>query len=52
MGRPVLELEQLRLRYPGSDTWTLDGLNLSLEPGRPSPWWDLQAVAKARWRGP
>ena len=33
MGRPVLELEQLRLRYPGSDTWTLDGLNLNLEPG-------------------
>ena len=33
MGRPVLELEQLRLRYPGSNSWTLDGLNLSLEPG-------------------
>ncbi|WP_115024523.1 ABC transporter ATP-binding protein [Synechococcus sp. UW69] len=33
MGRPVLELEQLRLRYPGSEYWTLDGLNLSLEPG-------------------
>ena len=33
MGRPVLELEQLRLRYPGSECWTLDGLNLSLEPG-------------------
>ena len=33
MGRPVLELEQLRLRYPGSENWTLDGLNLSLEPG-------------------
>jgi len=33
MGRPVLELEQLRLRYPGSESWTLDGLNLSLEPG-------------------
>ena len=33
MGRPVLELEQLRLRYPGSEQWTLDGLNLSLEPG-------------------
>ena len=33
MGRPVLELEQLRLRYPGSEHWTLDGLNLSLEPG-------------------
>ena len=33
MGRPVLELEQLRLRYPGSAHWTLDGLNLSLEPG-------------------
>jgi peptide/nickel transport system ATP-binding protein len=26
MGRPVLELEQLRLRYPGSEHWTLDGL--------------------------
>ncbi len=33
MGRPVLELEQLRLRYPGSEHWTLDGLDLSLEPG-------------------
>ena len=33
MGRPVLELEQLRLRYPGSEHWTLDGLNLRLEPG-------------------
>ena len=33
MGRPVLELEQLRLRYPSSEHWTLDGLNLSLEPG-------------------
>ena len=33
MVRPVLELEQLRLRYPGSESWTLDGLNLSLEPG-------------------
>ena len=33
MVRPVLELEQLRLRYPGSESWTLDGLNLRLEPG-------------------
>ena len=30
---PVLELNQLRLRYPGSNHWTLDGLNLSLIAG-------------------
>lgn len=29
----VLTLNQLRLRYPGSETWTLDGLNLSLSSG-------------------
>ncbi|NDD45129.1 MAG: ATP-binding cassette domain-containing protein, partial [Synechococcaceae bacterium WB9_4xB_025] len=29
----VLELKQLRLRYPSSDRWTLDGLDLELEPG-------------------
>ena len=29
----VLELQQLRLRYPGSPVWTLDGLDLRLEPG-------------------
>ena len=33
MSRPVLELEQLRLRYPGSDRWTLNGLDLSLTSG-------------------
>ena len=33
MSRPVLELEQLRLRYPGSDRWTLNGLDLSLMSG-------------------
>ena len=33
MARPVLELNQLKLRYPGSDSWTLDGLDLSLEAG-------------------
>jgi peptide/nickel transport system ATP-binding protein len=33
MARPVLELNQLKLRYPGSDRWTLDGLDLSLEAG-------------------
>ena len=33
MARPVLELNQLKLRYPGSDHWTLDGLDLSLEAG-------------------
>ena len=33
MSRPVLELEQLRLRYPGNDHWTLNGLDLSLEAG-------------------
>ena len=29
----VLELKQFRLRYPGSQTWTLDGLDLRLHPG-------------------
>ena len=29
----VLELDQFRLRYPGSQTWTLDGLDLRLHPG-------------------
>ena len=29
----VLELEQFRLRYPGSQAWTLDGLDLRLHPG-------------------
>lgn len=29
----VLELRQLRLRYPGSSAWTLDGLDLRLEAG-------------------
>lgn len=33
MSRPVLELEQLRLRYPGSDRWTLNGLDLTLMSG-------------------
>ena len=33
MSRPVLELEQLRLRYPGNDDWTLNGLDLTLEAG-------------------
>ncbi|WP_037990950.1 ABC transporter ATP-binding protein [Synechococcus sp. CC9616] len=33
MAQPVLELEQLRLRYPGSEHWTLDGLDLDLHPG-------------------
>ena len=33
MAQPVLELEQLRLRYPGSEHWTLDGLDLELHPG-------------------
>ena len=33
MSRPVLELEQLRLRYPGSDRWTLNGLDLTLRSG-------------------
>ena len=33
MSRPVLELEQLRLRYPGNDHWTLNGLDLTLEAG-------------------
>jgi peptide/nickel transport system ATP-binding protein len=33
MARPVLELNQLKLRYPGSDSWTLNGLDLSLEAG-------------------
>ncbi len=29
----VLELERLRLRYPGSERWTLDGLDLQLAQG-------------------
>ena len=29
----VLELRQFRLRYPGSQTWTLDELDLRLHPG-------------------
>ena len=29
----VLELQQLRLRYPSSPAWTLDGLDLRLAPG-------------------
>ena len=29
----VLELNQFRLRYPGSQAWTLDGLDLRLRPG-------------------
>ena len=33
MQRPVLELEQLRLQYPGSNHWTLDGLDLQLNRG-------------------
>ena len=33
MAQPVLELEQLRLRYPGSEHWTLNGLDLELRPG-------------------
>ena len=33
MARPVLELNQLKLRYPGSDRWTLNGLDLSLQAG-------------------
>ena len=33
MARPVLELNQLKLRYPGGDGWTLDGLDLCLNPG-------------------
>ena len=33
MARPVLELNQLKLRYPGSDSWTLNGLDLCLEAG-------------------
>jgi len=33
MSRPVLELEQLRLRYPGNEHWTLNGLDLTLEAG-------------------
>ena len=33
MAQPVLELEQLRLRYPGSEHWTLNGLDLKLHPG-------------------
>ena len=33
MDRPVLELEQLRLQYPSSNNWTLNGLDLRLEAG-------------------
>ena len=33
MPQPVLELNQLRLQYPGSDHWTLDGLDLALHAG-------------------
>ena len=33
MPQPVLELEQLQLRYPGSNHWTLDGLDLRLQAG-------------------
>ena len=33
MERPVLELEQLRLKYPGAERWTLDGLDLRLNAG-------------------
>ena len=33
MDRPVLELEQLRLQYPSSSNWTLNGLDLRLEAG-------------------
>ena len=33
MPQPVLELEQLQLRYPGSNHWTLDGLDLQLQAG-------------------
>ena len=33
MARPVLELNQLKLRYAGSDSWILNGLDLSLEAG-------------------
>lgn len=29
----VLELEKFRLRYPNSQAWTLDGLDLRLQPG-------------------
>ena len=29
----VLELSQLRMRYPRSADWTLDGLNLSIKSG-------------------
>ena len=52
MSRPVLEIEQLRLRYPGSDRWTLNGLDLTLRSGRPWPWWGPRAVAKAPWPVP
>ncbi len=33
MPQSVLELKQLRLRYPGSERWTLDGLDLQLHSG-------------------
>ncbi|MGB1621799.1 MAG: ABC transporter ATP-binding protein [Synechococcus sp.] len=33
MPQPVLELNQLRLQYPGNDHWTLDGLDLTLQAG-------------------
>ena len=29
----VLKLDQFRLRYPGSQAWTLDGIDLRLHPG-------------------
>ena len=29
----ILELEQLQLRYPGADHWTLNGLDLRIAPG-------------------
>ncbi|HGY5553580.1 MAG TPA: ATP-binding cassette domain-containing protein, partial [Prochlorococcus sp.] len=29
----ILELNQLRMRYPRSTDWTLDGLNLSIKAG-------------------
>ena len=51
MARPVLELNQLKLRYPGSDHWTLNGLDLSLEAGETLALVGRLDVAKARWRG-
>ena len=59
MSRPVLELEQLRLRYPGNEHWTLNGLDLTLEAGEtelagtcwcpPDPR-RARAAARAPWR--